>query len=110
LGKRYIPEFIDELVTRQAQGLDEPYLLAVATAITVLFSLAPTYLKYRRQNRLIQRTVISAAAIQAALLVLLVPNFAATGTALAYTISVCGMYLVFTLTAHRELVMLRSSR
>ena len=53
--------------------------------------------------------IVSAAAVQAILLVLLVPNYAASGAALAYTISMCGMYLVFTLTVHRELVMLKSS-
>ena len=96
------PEFVDE-------GLTALYLLTIVTVITVLFSLAPTYLKYMGHNRIIQRTVMSAAAIQVILLVLLVPRFAATGAAIAYPVSMCGMYLVFTLTAHRELVMLRSS-
>jgi O-antigen/teichoic acid export membrane protein len=96
------PEFVEE-------GLDALYMLSVATAITVLFSLAPTYLKYMGHNRAMQRIVVSAAVVQAILLMLLVPNYAATGAALAYTISMCGMYLAFTLMAHRELVMLRSS-
>ncbi len=94
------PEFVDE-------GLTALYLLTIVTTITVLFSLAPTYLKYMGHNRIMQRTVMSAAAIQVILLVLLVPYFAATGAAIAYTVSMCGMYLVFTLTAHRELVTLR---
>jgi O-antigen/teichoic acid export membrane protein len=54
------------------------------------------------------RTVIGAAAIQVILLILLVPHYAATGAAFAYAVSMCGMYLVFTRMAHRELAMLRS--
>ena len=54
-------------------------------------------------------TVVGAAVIQVSLLVLLVPHFAATGAAFAYAVSMCGMYLVLSRMAHRELVMLRSS-
>ncbi len=96
------PEFVNE-------GLTALRVLAVATVVTVLFSLAPTYLKYMGHNRTMRRIVAGAAAIQLILLVLLVPSFAATGAAFAYTVSMCGMYLVFTRIAHRELVMLRSS-
>ncbi len=96
------PEFVKE-------GLTALYLLAVATAISVLFSLAPTYLKYSGRNRTMRRIVIGAALIQVILLVLLVPRFAATGAAVAYTISMCGIYLVSAGMAHRELVMLKSS-
>jgi len=95
------PEFMEE-------GLNALYLLSVSTTITVLFSLAPTYLKYKGHKRTMQRAVVSAAVIQAILLVLLVPSYAATGAALAYTISMSGMYLAFALMAHRELVSLRS--
>jgi O-antigen/teichoic acid export membrane protein len=95
------PEFVEE-------GLHALFMLSVTTAITVLFSLAPTYLKYMGHNRAMQRIVVGAAAVQAILLALLVPSYAATGAALAYTISMCGMYLAFSLMAHRELVMLRS--
>jgi O-antigen/teichoic acid export membrane protein len=95
------PEFVEE-------GLLALYLLSVTTAVTVLFSLAPTYLKYMGHNRSMQRIVVGAAAVQVILLALLVPSFAATGAALAYTISMCGMYLAFSLMAHRELVVLKS--
>ncbi len=96
------PEFMNE-------GLTALHLIAVATTITVLFSLAPTYLKYMGRNRTVRRTVVGAAAIQVILLVLLVPHFAATGAAFAYAVSMGGMYVVFARMAHRELVMLRSS-
>ncbi len=92
-----------------AEELTALYLLPIVTAITVLFFLAPTYLKYMGHNLIMQKTVVSAAVIQVILLFLLVPDFAATDAALAYAIFMCGMYLVFTLTAHRELVMLKSS-
>jgi O-antigen/teichoic acid export membrane protein len=47
------PEFVNE-------GLTALHLLAVATVITVLFSLAPTYLKYMGHNRAMLRTVVGA--------------------------------------------------
>lgn len=96
------PEFVEE-------GLTALYLLTIATVITVLFSLAPTYLKYMGHNRAMQKIVVSAAAVQVILLVLLVPGYASTGAALAYTLSMCGMYLTFALMAHRELITLRST-
>ena len=91
------------------EGLTALHLVAVATTITVLFSLAPTYLKYMGRNRTVRRTVVGAAAIQVILLFLLVPHFAATGAAFAYAVSMGGMYVVFARMAHRELVMLRFS-
>jgi len=95
------PEFVNE-------GLAALRVLAVATVITVLFSLAPTYLKYTGHNRTMRRIVAGTAAIQLILLVLLVPRFAATGAAFAYLLSMSGMYLVSSLMAHRELANLSS--
>jgi O-antigen/teichoic acid export membrane protein len=97
------PEFVDE-------GIAALHLLAVTTAIAVLFSLAPTYLKYMGHNRTILKTMAGAAAIQVLLLVLLVPRFAATGGAFAYAVSMGGMQLVFARKAHRELVQLKADR
>jgi O-antigen/teichoic acid export membrane protein len=95
------PEFVDE-------GIAALQLLAVASATSMLFALAPTYLKYMRHNRATLGIVAGSAAIQVFLLVLLVPRFAATGAAFAYTVSTCGMYWVFARMAHRELVLLRA--
>jgi O-antigen/teichoic acid export membrane protein len=95
------PEFVDE-------GLTALRIFAVSTVITVLFALAPTYLKYAGNNRAMLRIVVGAAALQVILLVILVPRFAATGAALAYALSMSGMYLVFSRMAYRELVMLKS--
>jgi O-antigen/teichoic acid export membrane protein len=91
------PEFVD-------QGITALHLLAITTVIAVLFSLAPTYLKYMGHNRFIFKTMAGAAVIQVLLLVLLVPRFAATGGAIAYAVSMCGMYLVFARMARSELV------
>lgn len=96
------PEFVDE-------GITALHILAVATATSMLFALAPTYLKYVGHNRATLVTGACAAAVQVLLLVLLVPRFAATGAALAYALSICGMYCIFARMAHRELVLLRSS-
>jgi O-antigen/teichoic acid export membrane protein len=95
------PEFVDEGVTALR-------LLAIATATSMLFALAPTYQKYVGHNRLTLGVVTGAAAIQVLLLALLVPRFAATGAALAYAVSMCGMYLVLARISHRELVLLKA--
>jgi O-antigen/teichoic acid export membrane protein len=94
------PEFVDE-------GVAAVRLLAVASAFTMLFALAPTYLKYQRHNHATFATMACAAAVQMLLLLLLVPRLKATGAAAAFAASACGMYGVFALMAHRELVRLR---
>jgi len=90
------PEFPDE-------GLIALRLIAVATAVSILFSLAPTYLKYQRRNRTLTKIVAVAATTQAVLLLLLVPRFAATGAAIAYSVSMCMMYLLCAWVAYRGL-------
>jgi O-antigen/teichoic acid export membrane protein len=106
LGRKILsvfrPEFVEE-------GITALHILAVATATSMLFALAPTYLKYVGHNRATLVTGACAAAVQLLLLVLLVPRFAATGAALAYALSICGMYCVFARMAYRELVFLKSS-
>jgi len=42
------------------------------------------------------------------LLLLLVPRLGATGVAIAYAVSMCGMYGVFAWMAHRELALLKA--
>ncbi len=59
-------------------------------------------------NRTMRSIVAGAAAIQLILLVLLVPQFAATGAAFAYLVSMSGMYLVSSLMARKELGRLKS--
>jgi len=97
------PEFVSE-------GVVPLRLLAVATAFSVLFALAPTYLKYRRRNRATYATVACAAAAQGMLLLLLVPRLGATGAAIAYAMSMCGMYGAFAWMAHRELASPKEDR
>ena len=96
------PEFVNE-------GVVPLRLLAVATAFSVLFALAPTYLKYRRRNRATYVTVACAAAAQGMLLLLLVPRLGATGAAIAYAVSMCGMYGAFAWMALRELALLKAN-
>jgi O-antigen/teichoic acid export membrane protein len=93
------PEFVDE-------GLLPLRLLAIATAFTMLFALAPTYLKFKRRNRATFITVACAAAAQILLLLLLVPEFGATGAATAYAVSIIGAYGTFALIARLELTRL----
>jgi len=95
------PEFVDE-------GLTALKIFAVSTAISVLFALAPTYLKYMGHNRTTRNIVVVAAAVQILLLIVLVPPFAATGAAIAYAVSMPGMYLVSSLIARKELATLKS--
>lgn len=94
------PDFIE-------QGAVALRLLAVASAFTVLFALAPTYLKYQGRNRATYIAVSCTAALQVALLFVLVPRFGASGAAAAYTLSMCGMYAALAWMAHRELTKLR---
>lgn len=82
-------------------------IMAVAISFSMLFALAPTYMKYMRHNRTTLYIVIAAAVVQIILLFLLIPRFAATGAALAYATSVCLMYGTFALMANRELRHLR---
>jgi O-antigen/teichoic acid export membrane protein len=96
------PEFVDE-------GLTALKIFAVSTAISVLLALAPTYLKYMGHNRTTRNMVVGAAAVQIVLLIMLVPPFAATGAAIAYAVSMSGMYIVSSWLARRELVVLQSS-
>ncbi len=96
------PEFVDE-------GYAALRILAVTVAFSILFALAPTYLKYVRHNRLVFGTASGAAAIQLVLLVLLIPRFGATGAAAAYAVSMCAMYGVFAWMASREVMTLRAN-
>jgi O-antigen/teichoic acid export membrane protein len=95
------PDFVDE-------GLAAMRILAVATANSVIFALAPTYMKYRGENRSTLIIVIGAAAILLGLLWVLVPGLAATGAAISYAVTTCGMYWVFAQIAHRDLLELAS--
>ena len=97
------PEFVQ-------QGATALRLLALAVAFMMLFALAPTYLKFRRRNRWIYQAVGLAAAAQMALLWLLVPRLGATGAALAYVVSMCGLYGGMALLAYRELRLLRQAQ
>lgn len=96
------PEFARE-------GTTALRLLVLATALTVLFALAPTYLKYRRRGRTTVRILAVAAVAQLALLAALIPHFGATGAAIAYAVSMTGMYGAFAVAGHRELARLRAA-
>jgi O-antigen/teichoic acid export membrane protein len=95
------PEFV-------ADGATPLRILALATAVSMLFALSPTYLKFKRRNRATFVTVACGAAVQVLLLLLLVPRLGATGAALAYAAATIGMYGAFALMAHRAFVQLRA--
>jgi O-antigen/teichoic acid export membrane protein len=95
------PEFVTE-------GLTALKILAVSTAISILFALAPTYLKYVERNQATRNIVVGAAAVQIFLLIILVPRFAATGAAIAYAVSMSGMYVLSSWIASNELTKLKS--
>jgi len=95
------PEFAQE-------GATALRLLAVSVAFMMLFALAPTYLKFRRRHGWLFQAVAVAAVVQGALLWLLVPRLGATGAALAYGVSMGGLYGGLALLAYRELRGLRS--
>ena len=91
------------------EGATALRLLAVSVAFMMLFALAPTYLKFRRRHGWLFQAVGVAAAVQGALLVLLVPQLGATGAAVAYAVSMCGMYGALALRAYRELALLQKT-
>ena len=90
------PAFVEE-------GAMPLRVLAVTAAITMVVGLAPTYLKYTRQDRTIHSTLIVAGAGQIALLAILVPRHGATGAAVAHATSMIGMYVTFAALAWRDL-------
>jgi O-antigen/teichoic acid export membrane protein len=89
------PEFVEA-------GATPLRLLALATAFSVVFALAPTQLKFQKRNRTIYLATALAAAAQLGLLLLLIPPLGATGAALAYTLSTVGMYGALAALARRE--------
>jgi O-antigen/teichoic acid export membrane protein len=90
------PEFV-------AAGTWPIRIIAVAAAVSISFSLSPTLLKYRDKNALVLGTVAVAAAIQLALLAVLVPVFGATGAALSYVASAVTMYVTCAVAAKSDL-------
>lgn len=84
-------------------------ILAVTTAFTVLFSLAPTYLKFQKRDHITYAVVGGAAGCQVVLLLALAPAYGATGAAVAYGVSMCGMYGIFALLAYREVAALKEA-
>ncbi|MFD1218424.1 lipopolysaccharide biosynthesis protein [Microbulbifer celer] len=92
------PEFV-------AEGSTSFRLLVITSSTTVLLATAPIYLKYRRQYRVVFSTVTASAVLQITLLVMLVPRLEATGAAIAYTVSMLGLYGVYAIVALRQLRM-----
>ncbi|TCM12842.1 O-antigen/teichoic acid export membrane protein [Novosphingobium sp. PhB165] len=91
------------------EGANAFRILAVSTAFSVILSLAPTYLKARKRNRVTYVIVTAAGFGQFLLLLLLVPCLGATGAALAHAVATCGLYGVSALMAHRELIDVRKN-
>jgi O-antigen/teichoic acid export membrane protein len=89
------PEFVEE-------GLLPLRLLALSTAFSVVFALAPTYLKYARRTHVTYLTVAITALLQVLMLIVLVPRFGATGAAAANATSMVAMYGAFAWMATRE--------
>lgn len=69
-------------------------VLTFGAALTLIFALAPTHLKFRGQNGVVFAVSGAAAADQRALLILLIPRLGATGAALAYALPTVASYAV----------------
>lgn len=91
-----------------AEGANALRVLAVATAISTWYSIAPTYLKHRGGSRTLYRLVGAGAVLQLGLLVLLVPRLGALGAALATLLATLFIYGNFARLARRELSELRA--
>jgi O-antigen/teichoic acid export membrane protein len=79
-------------------------ILALASSFTMTFSLAPTYIKFNRDRRLLLVAVTVAVAVQSLLLIVLAPPLGATGAALAHSLVIAAMYGAFALVAWRDLL------
>lgn len=88
------PDFVSE-------GTPAFRILAITTCATVLMGVAPIYLKHQKQNRIIFPALALAALAQIVLLLFLVPTLEATGAAIAYMISMVGLYGYFSVVSHR---------
>lgn len=77
-------------------------VLSAAAAVSMVLALAPTYLKFRGQNRAVFSILVGAVAVQIGLLIGLVPGMAATGAALAYAIPTTVSYVVFAVLGRRS--------
>ncbi|WP_160154191.1 hypothetical protein [Microbulbifer sp. ALW1] len=86
-----------------AEGATAFRILAVTTSATVAMGVAPIYLKHRKQSRIIFPALAVAAVTQVALLLMLVPRLEATGAAIAYAISMVGLYAYFTLVSYSQM-------
>lgn len=106
-GREILAIFHPEFV---GSGITALYILAIATAVSMLYALGPTYLKYAAHDRFTVGIIVGTAVFHILLLMLLVPRYQAEGAAWAYAVSICMMYLVFSRLAHRELTMLEAER
>jgi len=86
-----------------AEGAHPLRILALTAAFTVLFALAPTYMKFTGQRSITLPALVLAVVAQIVLLVLLVPRLGATGAALSYALSMIGLYGAFALLAWRRI-------
>ncbi|WOX05042.1 lipopolysaccharide biosynthesis protein [Microbulbifer pacificus] len=89
------PDFVTE-------GTPAFRILAITTSATVIMGVAPIYLKHQKQNRIIFPALALAALLQALLLLIMVPRLGATGAAVAYMISMLGLYGYFSVASHRQ--------
>jgi O-antigen/teichoic acid export membrane protein len=96
------PEFV-------AEGVLPLRLLAIAAVVSISFSLAPTYLKYRGRDRVTFAAVAAGAVLQIVLLATLIPAYGAAGAAAAYAAAAVLMYATLALIAQRELKRLRQT-
>lgn len=91
-----------------AEGRWPLRILAVAAALSIVFALAPTVLKYRDRTATTFRTLALSVALQPILLAILVPRLGATGAALGYAAAAALLYIRFAAAANRELGHIRA--
>lgn len=85
-------------------------ILALTAAFTMLFALAPAYMKFTGQRSATLPALVLSVVAQLVLLALLVPRLGATGAALSYGLSMIGLYGAFALLARRGIARMRLGR
>lgn len=78
-------------------------VLAAASSLTTMLALAPHYLQFVGRHRWVLGTTASAAAANIGLCVALAPRHGALGAAVAYALSLTGMYLTCLLLMHWDM-------
>ncbi len=94
---------------RFVDGYPALCIIAIATSVSTMASISPSYLNYVKKNTFVVIATGLTVAAHVGLCFPLGSHFGATGAALSYAIPVVILYVTFLLTANRQLKQLSTS-